>query len=155
MRFAQYKPSAVKPPTSGTFWTEQTAQGVDGAGIFLALLLLGFDYLWFCVAIIGVVDVFVRRQQSYSLVWWSIVFPTVTLTTAWLELASSMDSPTFRALTCALTVLLVIAYFTNMAFTLRGLLNGSLIFGGKSQLEIEEGMMKKAQDELESQKSEV
>ncbi|KAG9564209.1 C4-dicarboxylate transporter/malic acid transport protein, partial [Aureobasidium melanogenum] len=155
MRFAQYKPSAVKPPTSGTFWTEQTAQGVDGAGIFLALLLLGFDYLWFCVAIIGVVDVFVRRQQSYSLVWWSIVFPTVTLTTAWLELASSMDSPTFRALTCALTVFLVIAYFTNMAFTLRGLLNGSLIFGGKSQLEIEEGMMKKAQDELESQKSEV
>ncbi|TIA03161.1 C4-dicarboxylate transporter/malic acid transport protein [Aureobasidium pullulans] len=142
MRFPQYKPSAIQPPEYGTFWTQQTAQGVDGAGIFMALLLLGFDYLWFCIAIIGVVDVF------------AIVFPTVTLTTAWLELASSMDSPTFRALVCALTIFLVIAFFVNLAFTLRGVANGSLIFG-KSQLEIEEGMMKKAQDEMRSSKAEV
>ncbi|THX89033.1 C4-dicarboxylate transporter/malic acid transport protein [Aureobasidium pullulans] len=140
MRFSQHKPSAIQPPEYGTFWTQQTAQGVDGAGIFMALLLLGFDYLWFCIAIIGVVD--------------AIVFPTVTLTTAWLELASSMDSPTFRALVCALTIFLVIAFFVNLAFTLRGVANGSLIFG-KSQLEIEEGMMKKAQDEMRSSKAEV
>ncbi|THW30546.1 C4-dicarboxylate transporter/malic acid transport protein [Aureobasidium pullulans] len=138
----------------GTFWTQQTAQGVDGAGIFMVLLLLGFDYLWFCIAIIGAVDVFVKRQATYTLTWWAIVFPTVTLTTAWLELASSMDSPTFRALVCALTVFLVIAFFVHSAFTLRGVANGSLIFG-KSQLEIEEGMMKKAQDEMRSSKAEV
>ncbi|THZ27771.1 C4-dicarboxylate transporter/malic acid transport protein [Aureobasidium pullulans] len=154
MRFPQYKPSAIQPPEYGTFWTQQTAQGVDGAGIFMALLLLGFDYLWFCIAIIGVVDVFVKRQATYTLTWWAIVFPTVTLTTAWLELASSMDSPTFRALVCALTIFLVIAFFVNLAFTLRGVANGSLIFG-KSQLEIEEGMMKKAQDEMRSSKAEV
>ncbi|THW92512.1 C4-dicarboxylate transporter/malic acid transport protein, partial [Aureobasidium pullulans] len=141
MRFPQYKPSAIQPPEYGTFWTQQTAQGVDGAGIFMALLLLGFDYLWFCIAIIGVVDVFVKRQATYTLTWWAIVFPTVTLTTAWLELASSMDSPTFRALVCALTIFLVIAFFVNLAFTLRGVANGSLIFG-KSQLEIEEGSTK-------------
>jgi len=58
MRFSRYKPSAIQPPEYGTFWTQQTAQGVDGAGIFMALLLLGFDYLWFCIAIMGVVDVF-------------------------------------------------------------------------------------------------
>ncbi|TIA55648.1 C4-dicarboxylate transporter/malic acid transport protein [Aureobasidium pullulans] len=138
MRFSQYKPSAIQPPEYGTFWTQQTAQGVDGAGIFMALLLLGFDYLWFCIAIIGVVDVFVKRQATYTLTWWAIVFPTVTLTTAWLELASSMDSPTFRALVCALTAFLVIALFANLVFTLRGVANGFLIFG-KSQLEIEEG----------------
>ncbi|THW67141.1 C4-dicarboxylate transporter/malic acid transport protein [Aureobasidium pullulans] len=154
MRFSQYKPSAIQPPEYGTFWTQQTAQGVDGAGIFMALLLLGFDYLWFCIAIIGVVDVFVKRQATYTLTWWAIVFPTVTLTTAWLELASSMDSPTFRALVCALTVFLAIAFFVHLAFTLRGVANGSLIFG-KSQLEIEEGMMKKAQDEMRSSKAEV
>ncbi|THW94238.1 C4-dicarboxylate transporter/malic acid transport protein [Aureobasidium pullulans] len=154
MRFPQYKPSAIQPPEYGTFWTQQTAQGVDGAGIFMALLLLGFDYLWFCIAIIGAVDVFVKRQATYTLTWWAIVFPTVTLTTAWSELASSMDSPTFRALVCALTVFLVIAFFVNLGFTLRGVANGSLIFG-KSQLEIEEGMMKKAQDEMRSSKAEV
>lgn len=152
--FSQYRPSAVKPPEYGTFWTEQTAQGVDGAGIFMALLLLGFDYLWFCIAIVGVLDVFVKRQATYTLTWWGIVFPTVTLTTAWLELASSMDSPAFRALTCALTVFLVIAYFVNWGFTLRGLFNGSLVFG-QSQLEIEEGMVKKAQDEMRGRKAEV
>ncbi|CAD0093454.1 unnamed protein product [Aureobasidium vineae] len=154
MRFAQYKPSAVNPPAHGTFWTESTAQGVDGAGIFFALLLLGFDYLWLCIAIIGVADIFVKKQATYTLVWWATVFPTVTLTTAWLELASSMDSPAFRGLVCALTVFLVIAFFVNLGFTLRGLFNGSLIFG-KSQLEIEEGMMKKAQDGAKSRRSEV
>ncbi|THY04107.1 C4-dicarboxylate transporter/malic acid transport protein [Aureobasidium pullulans] len=132
----------------GIFWTQQTAQGVDGAGIFMALLLLGFDYLWFCIATMGVVD------ATYTLTWWAIVFPTVTLTTAWSELASSMDSPTFRALVCALTIFLVIGLFANLVFTLRGVANGSLIFG-KSQLEIEEGMMKKAQDEMRSSKAEV
>ncbi|KAK5089569.1 hypothetical protein LTR70_005894 [Exophiala xenobiotica] len=75
MRFAQYKPTAVQPPKIGTFWTAETGRGVDGAGILLALLFLGFDYLWFCIAIVGVADVFIRRQATYSLTWWSIVFP--------------------------------------------------------------------------------
>lgn len=120
---------------------------MNGAGLLLALLLLGFDYLWLCYAIIGVVDVFIKKHPSYSLTWWSVVFPTVTLTTAWLELASSMDSPTFRALVCALTVFIAAAYLINLGFTLRGVFNGSLIFG-QTQEEIEDGMMKKAQDEM-------
>ncbi|KAK5999610.1 hypothetical protein QM012_005267 [Aureobasidium pullulans] len=153
-RFAEYKPSAVHPPASGTFWTEDTASGIDSSGILFALLLLGFGYLWLCIAVIGVADVFIRKQATYSLVWWSTVFPLVTFTTAWLELASSMDSPTFRALVCALTVILVISFFTNLTFTLRGIFNGSLIFG-KSQMEIEDGMMKKAQDDMKSRTAEV
>ncbi|EGP87181.1 uncharacterized protein MYCGRDRAFT_29670, partial [Zymoseptoria tritici IPO323] len=40
--FAQYKPSSVMPPTHGTIWTQQTAQGLQPAGILLALLMLGF-----------------------------------------------------------------------------------------------------------------
>lgn len=54
-----------------------------------------------------------------------------------------MDSPTFRALTCTMTVFLTIAYFVNLCFTLRGVFNGSLIFG-QSQVQIEDGIMKKA-----------
>jgi hypothetical protein len=36
-------------------------------------------------------------------------------------------------------------YFTNWGFTLWGIFAGKLVFG-QSQLETEEGMMKKAQD---------
>lgn len=145
MRIAQYKPQSVNPPTYGTFWRQETAQGLDGAGLLIALLL-GFDHLWGCLAVIGVIDVFIKRQYSYSLTWWSLVFPTVTLTSAWLELGFSMDSPTFRSLTAAMMVILTIFYLGNLGFTICGTLDGSFIFG-QSQLEIEEGLTKKAQDE--------
>lgn len=67
MRFAQYKPQSVNPPMFGTFWREQTASGIDGAGLLLTLMLQGFDYLCLCLAVIGVIDVFVKRQFTYSL----------------------------------------------------------------------------------------
>jgi tellurite resistance protein TehA-like permease len=144
MRFAEYKPSSVNPPMYGTFWRQSTAQALDGAGILLSLLLLGFGYLCFCLAIIGVADVFIRRQASYSLVWWSVVFPTVTMTTAWLELGSSMDSPAFRGLSTALFLILLVVYFVNWGFTIWNVANGKLVWA-KSELEREEGMMKEAQ----------
>ena len=146
MRFAEYKPSAVNPPIYGTFWRQETAQGLDGAGLLFSLLLLGFDYLCLCIAVIGVMDHVIKRQAQYSLTWWSIVFPTVTLTSAWLELGFSMDSPTFRGLTTALMVILSIFYFGNLGFTIWGVANGSLIFG-QTQVEIEDELMKKAQEE--------
>ncbi|SMR52784.1 unnamed protein product [Zymoseptoria tritici ST99CH_1A5] len=136
-------PSSVMPPTHGTIWTQQTAQGLQPAGILLALLMLGFCYLMLCLAIIGVADVFVQKKASYNLSWWAVV---VTLTTAWLELANSMDSPAFRGLVSALTVLLFIAYFVNLVFTLRGIFDGSLIFG-QSQIDRENERMAKAQAE--------
>lgn len=144
--FAEYKPSSVMPPTYGTIWTQQTAQGLQAAGTLFALLLLGFCYLMLCLAIIGVADVFVKKQFTYTLAWWAIVFPLVTLTTAWLELANSMDSPTFRGLVSALTAFLFIAYFINLGFTIWGICNGSLIFG-QTQLERETELMSKAQAE--------
>lgn len=146
MNFAQYKPTSVDPPTYGTVWTQQTAQGLQSTGLLLALLLLGFCYLVLCLAIIGVVDLFIQRRATYNLTWWSMVFPMVTLTTAWLSLASSMDSPAFRGLVCALTVILFIVFFINLAFTVKGLFDGSLIFG-KTQLDQEADLMSKAQAE--------
>lgn len=144
MRFAQYKSQSVNPPTYGTFWRGSTAQALDGAGILFSLLLLGFGYLSFCIALIGVADVFVRRQFSYSLTWWSIVSPTVTMTTAWLELGNSMDSPTFRSLSSTLFLILVLIYFANWGFAIWNVVNGKLVWA-KSELEREEEMMKQAQ----------
>jgi len=132
------------------FWTQQTASAIDGAGLLFAMLLIGFGYLLLGLVTIGVIDVFIRRQASYSLAWWSIVFPLVVFTTALLELAHAMDSPTFRGLVTALTVILSVIYFINLAFTIKGVVIGSLVFGPR-QLDIEEGMIKKAQDNMENE----
>ncbi|EME47133.1 hypothetical protein DOTSEDRAFT_31619 [Dothistroma septosporum NZE10] len=145
MNFAKYKPSSYQPPTYGTFWTQETAQGIQGAGLLFALLFMGFAYLWAALAVIGVMDAVIKKQTTYTLTWWSVVFPTVTLTTAWLNLSNAMDSPAFRALVCALTVLLFIAYFANLGFTLLGLFKGTLIFG-PTHAEVEDDMLKKAQE---------
>lgn len=154
MRFARYKPAAVHPPDLGTFWTPETGQGVDGAGIFLSLLLLGFDYLCLAIAIIAVLDVFVKRQATYTLSWWAIVFPTVTLTSAWLQLSFAMDSPTFRGLTTSMLLLLSVVYVINLGFTLRGIVIGSLVFA-KTQMQIEDDMMAQAKREGDGSDKEV
>jgi tellurite resistance protein TehA-like permease len=142
---SQYKPQSVHPPMRGTFWRLETAQGLDGAGILIGLLLLGFDYLCLCLAVIGVADVFFRRQFTYTLTWWSVVSPSITLTSAWLELSYSMDSPAFRGLSTALFLIIFICYCLNWGFTIGGIFNGSLIWA-KSEVEREEGMMRKAQE---------
>lgn len=143
MRFANYKPSSVQPPDVGTFWTAETARGVDGASIFFSLLLLGFDYLCLAIAVVSVVDVILKRQANFTLAWWAIVFPTVTLTTASLEFSFSMDSPAFRGLTSAGLVALTVVYLGNWAFTIRGIINGSLL-SKATQAEIEDGMVEEA-----------
>lgn len=139
--FPQYKPQA----TSATFWEQQTGAGLDYSGLLVGLLLLGFDYFTLCLAIVGVADVFIKKQFAYTLTWWSVVFPTVTLVTAWLQLGKSMDSPAFRSLTTALYLLVVIVYVLNWIGTIRGMFTGDLIWA-KSELHREEGMMKKAKD---------
>lgn len=139
--FGAYKPQA----TNATFWDQQTGDGIEYSGLLFGLLLMGFDYFMFCLAIVGIADVFVKRQFSYTLTWWSVVFPTVTLVTAWLQLGSSMDSPAFRGLTAALYMLVVLVYLLNWAGTIRGIFTGDLIWA-KSELQREEGMMKKAKD---------
>ena len=43
--------------------------------------------------------------------------------------------------------MITIVYFINLGFTIHGVSNGSLVFG-KTQVEIEDGMLKKAQDAM-------
>ena len=51
-----------------------------------------------------------------------------TMTTAFLELSISMDSPTFRVLTAALLLLLLVDYFVNWGFTLYYIITNDLLF---------------------------
>ena len=50
------------------------------------------------------------------------------MTTAFLELSISMDSPTFRVLTAAFLLLLLVDYFINWGFTLYQIFTSDLLF---------------------------
>lgn len=57
-----------------------------------------------------------------------MVFPIVTLDTAMIQLAKSMDSPAFRVLATALFVCLLIAYMINWTLTIWSFFNGDIFF---------------------------
>ena len=50
------------------------------------------------------------------------------MATSFLELSVSMDSPTFRVLTTAILLLLLVDYFINWLFTLHGIFTSDLLF---------------------------
>ena len=54
--------------------------------------------------------------------------PAATMTTAFLETSISMDSLTFRVLTAAFLLLLLVGYFINWGFTLYQIFTSDLLF---------------------------
>ena len=62
----------------GTFLTSTAAPSVNFAGILFALLLLSHDFFWIFCALIGILEGSFRRELSYSLVWWTTIFPVGT-----------------------------------------------------------------------------
>jgi tellurite resistance protein TehA-like permease len=59
----------------GVWLTASAARSVSAAAVLLALLALGFGFLWITVAWYVVVERAVRRELPYSLTWWSLIFP--------------------------------------------------------------------------------
>lgn len=54
--------------------------------------------------------------------------PAATMALSFLELSISIDSPTFRVLTTAFLLLLVVDYFINWGFTLYHTFTSDLLF---------------------------
>jgi tellurite resistance protein TehA-like permease len=59
----------------GTWLEAQAASSVSAAATLLALLALGFGFLWICVSWYIVVEAMVKRELPFSLAWWSLIFP--------------------------------------------------------------------------------
>lgn len=57
-----------------------------------------------------------------------MVFPVITLDTAMIQLAKSMNSPAFRVLATALFVCLLIACLINLTLTIRSISKGDIFF---------------------------
>lgn len=116
------------------------------------MLFMGLAFMWFLVAAYAIADLgLCKSRHQYTLyvphtraentkkvcatnadhihrTWWAVVFPIVTLNTAMIQLAKSMDSPAFRVLATALFVCLLIAYLINLTSTIWSIFKGDIFF---------------------------
>lgn len=113
----------------GTTLTSSGASVFSAAGVLLGLLLVGLAVLFAIFALAVVVEGAFKRQHEYSMFWWCMIFPLATVNTAWISLATAMDSPTFRALSSIFLIALVVAYLVNLGFTLYYLLTARSLGG--------------------------
>jgi tellurite resistance protein TehA-like permease len=111
----------------GTFLTSQSGQTMSSASVLIAFLLLGLDTLLIVIAVYFVLEYAFKRQLSFSMTWWTTIFPLGTVNLGLIALATSLNSPAFGVLASALLVLLVVDFLCCSAFTLRGIVRGGLL----------------------------
>jgi tellurite resistance protein TehA-like permease len=59
----------------GTWLTAGAASSVSAAAVLLALLALGFGFMWITVAWYIVLEKAVKKELPFGLTWWSLIFP--------------------------------------------------------------------------------
>jgi tellurite resistance protein TehA-like permease len=59
----------------GVWLQSSAASSVSAAAVLIALLALGFAFMWITVAWWIVVEAAVKGKLPFSLTWWSLVFP--------------------------------------------------------------------------------
>ncbi|KAL1596397.1 hypothetical protein SLS60_009043 [Paraconiothyrium brasiliense] len=132
----------------GTFLTGTAASTLLTTSTLLALMVDGFAFLWITVAWYHVIEALVTRRLSFSLTWWSLIFPMGVFTTSLMNLSIAMNSPGFRGLSAALLIFLLIIYFFNLGFSIYRIVTG-VAFGIPQQREEEK---KQEQEEREKRK---
>ena len=113
----------------GTFLTQEAASPISAISTMLGLMFIGFDLFWLLFALYFLIEGAVQKKLSFTMTWWSTIFPVATLAVAWLTLGIDLDSPTFRVLSTGLFLILLIDYFICWGFTVRGIWNGSILDG--------------------------
>lgn len=151
----------------GTWLTASSASSVSAASELIALLIVGFGFLWITVAWYFIFEAAVQRKMPYSLTWWSMIFPmgkflsclssSFTIansrlgvyTTALINLSIALNSDVFRGFSAALLIILVILYFMNWGFTLWRLFTGVALGVPQQREEEDEDAKEKARQEHE------
>ncbi|EXJ61876.1 hypothetical protein A1O7_02306 [Cladophialophora yegresii CBS 114405] len=111
----------------GFLLTGAAAYSLHVACLLLALLMTGLGAVWLAFAFCAMIDRAYHRQLIWAPTWNAVIFPTATLATSTLLLGLELDSPFFRIVTAILVVFLVLVFFVNVAFTLRGIFKGQLL----------------------------
>ena len=111
----------------GSFLNATAGLSASSFGVILALLLLGLDYFMIIIALYGIVKGAIKRELTFSLLWWGTIFPLGTTCLALLTLSIDMDSPAFRVICTGFFLLLLIAYFITWGFTIYHCVRGELL----------------------------
>lgn len=97
------------------------------AGIFL--WLLGF---WF-MALATVSVIFGARKMYFTMNYWGFIFPNAGLTIAAIYIGNALDSNGIKAVTSAMTLILVIVWLLVAFLNVRALWLRQVLFPGKDE----------------------
>jgi C4-dicarboxylate transporter/malic acid transport protein len=92
------------------------------SGIFLWLLAFWF----FCLSTVGVLGG--SRQMKFTLSWWAFIFPNGGLTLAAIQIGKALDSDGIKAVTSAMSILLVVFWLFTAAFHIRAVWLGQILY---------------------------
>ena len=101
------------------------AQAMQATGVVYGVPVWGFAMIWLVIAAAITVRT-ARRQLPFSLTWWSFTFPVGTVVTGTSVLALSTHADVLRYASVGLYGLLLAAWLTAAARTVRGSLSGQL-----------------------------
>ena len=118
-QFAEYQ--------RGTFLQATAGSALAAASIMMALLLLGFSFVLALTVFTFLLENV--RRWKFNIGWWTLIFPVGIVpfrtrlmiavnVNALIALSTAMDSPAFRVLATALTILLVLAWLVLTPLTL-------------------------------------
>ncbi len=102
------------------------AVGLHVFGIGYGLIMGGFGALMFGLATALTVHA-ARRNLGFSLTWWSFTFPIGTCVTGATALGNALEFGVVRTLAVVLYVVLLAAWITVAAHTIRGVLRRNLL----------------------------
>ncbi|MFF4834439.1 TDT family transporter [Streptomyces sp. NPDC001315] len=101
-------------------------QGFVTFAVLYGVPVMGFALLWLCLATAHVVRA--RRQgMGFAMTWWSFTFPVGTCVTGAEALARHTGLVAFDGLAVGLYAVLLGAWVTVAAHTVRGLVSGELL----------------------------
>jgi tellurite resistance protein TehA-like permease len=115
--FADVAPGVVPAPYS---------EGFAALAVLYGVPVMGFALLWFCLATAHVVRAR-RHGMRFSMTWWSLTFPVGTCVTGAEALARHTGLVAYAGPAVLLYAVLVAAWGTAVAGTVRGLLRGELL----------------------------
>jgi tellurite resistance protein TehA-like permease len=95
--------------------------------LLLAILMTGLGAVWLIFAFGAMIDHAYHRRLVWAPTWNAIIFPTGTLATSTMLLGAELDSPFFRVVTVILVLFLILVFFVNIFFTVRGIFKGKIL----------------------------
>lgn len=100
--------------------------GVFG-GIFVWLLAFWFFALSAVANFSGV------KQMSFTLNWWALIFPNAGLTLGAIQIGNALESPAIKALTSAMTIVIVVMWFFVAASHIIAVARKKILWEGKDE----------------------